>query len=957
MILEWKLLIILFSVLIGLNFIIFFMTGFIKWRSKWQFRNKEKYQSYINSLVSGDSSSIDKLTGKKRIRFLIVLQKWTKSFVLPDEVSGIIKPLIQEWHVAAVVEKKLNSKSQHNRAEGLLLVELLGHDVQLLIMEKTLVKEKSVLLKLKIIECLISLNLLHSLDIIIETMRNSSELFRKKVIHFLAPYNYQLEIWADKNRENHDDLIRRILITAASSGHQDWYFQHLMKETGSQNREIRLSAAETLFHSVYPLSALKEILDSPYDDVKELAIEKIFKHIDADDLEHLNEYLQNDNLREAIIRTLKNRTASSPELISPAFRRFKESVFPEERKAWAEILSGRISYFLFRIKSENDQSSIENLIIDVVSLGHTSQIINFLNQNRNQDLEMRLKKILKPLLIENQSFRKQCRLYLRMGIQEKWNIPEYEKEISEPKLLLKTGDKILMALLMFTVLSIPLLSYYLINRSIIPYYTAGELFVTFIFHYHYIFAYYNIVVNSIYLILIALSWSVINKQEIQWQLLDRKFLYTPGVLPPVSILAPCYNEEKTIIQNVYSLLALDYNDYEVIIIDDGSSDGTMRTLIDIFRMELWENEPDEQIPTAPVQGVYRSRDFPDLLLVSKLNGGKADALNAGINFSKGDYICSIDADSLLEPDSLQKVMARSLDHDEETVAIGGNVLPSNGSIVKEGMIREIHLPKNPYARFQTIEYLRSFISNRLGWSKLNSLLVISGAFGVFKKERILEIGGYLTGKGKLRKDTVGEDMEIVVHLYENMIRNKRPFHVDYAYNANCWTEVPENLESLVKQRDRWHRGLIEVMMYHKNILFNRKFGSIGFLAFPYFFIFELLGPFLEATGYLFLLIPFFMGLLDVQVILFMLAIAIILGILISALSLYMAEKGVLYFKGRDYLSIILTAIMENFGYRQFMSLLRPVSFFLYIFRKRDKGWEKLQRIGFLVETEEETAKT
>ena len=279
-----------------------------------------------------------------------------------------------------------------------------------------------------------------------------------------------------------------------------------------------------------------------------------------------------------------------------------------------------------------------------------------------------------------------------------------------------------------------------------------------------------------------------------------------------------------------------------------------------------------------------------------------------------------------------------------TIAVGGNIIPVNGCIVEHGGIREIHLSRNKYSRYQTIEYLRSFIAGRLGWSKLNSLMIISGAFGAFLKQDLLDIGGYMTGTGSMKKDTVGEDMELVVRLIRHHYEKGEPFSVGYSHNANCWTEVPENLPDLLKQRGRWHRGLIEILLYHRTMLLNRKFKVVGLLAFPYFFLYELLGPFWEFLGYLVLLASLFLGLLNGTIFLFMFSIIVLLGNLVSSTALLLAESDVLYFKGKEFRQSILTALRENFGYRQMISMHRVFSYVMFLFR--DRGWQKLSRKGF-----------
>ncbi len=245
----------------------------------------------------------------------------------------------------------------------------------------------------------------------------------------------------------------------------------------------------------------------------------------------------------------------------------------------------------------------------------------------------------------------------------------------------------------------------------------------------------------------------------------------------------------------------------------------------------------ESLKTRGIRALYKGKKYPELLLVDKINGGKADSLNCGINAAKGDYFVGIDSDSLLERDALLRIMGSFLDSDKEVVAAGGNIFPVNGCSVENGYISRIRLGKTPLVRFQTVEYIRSFMAGRVGWSEI-ALLIISGAFGVFKRNRVIDAHGYLTGSEVFEKDTVGEDMELVVRITRMLSEQGRDYDIKYIYNANCWTEVPESWKILTRQRDRWQRGLIDIMTYHFKMFFNKSYGPAGYIAFPYFFFFE-----------------------------------------------------------------------------------------------------------------------
>jgi len=421
-------------------------------------------------------------------------------------------------------------------------------------------------------------------------------------------------------------------------------------------------------------------------------------------------------------------------------------------------------------------------------------------------------------------------------------------------------------------------------------------------------------------------------------------LFERDLLPSISIIAPAYNEEKSIIESVTSLLNLKYPKYEVIVINDGSKDETINMLIKHFDLERKHPFFKQKIQTKPLRGVYVNKKIPNLIVIDKQNGGKADALNMGINVSKNDYVCGIDADSLLEEEALLKLMSITLDQTIEHIAIGGNIVPVNGSIVDKGKVEKNQLGKQGIVRFQTLEYLRAFTTGRIGWSKLKSLLIVSGAFGLFKRSSLEETGGYLTISGVLKKDTVGEDMELVVRLTHQALVKKKPYRVEYVHHANCYTELPSDYKSLFKQRNRWQRGLLDILSYHRRMLFNPRYKQPGLIAFPYFFIFEMIGPFIEIIGYIALIVGLILNILNPPLVILLFVATILYGIVVSLFSLFVAERKIILYSNKETLILIGVAILENFGYRQIMSIHRIISTFSAL--KESGTWGSQTRKGF-----------
>lgn len=398
---------------------------------------------------------------------------------------------------------------------------------------------------------------------------------------------------------------------------------------------------------------------------------------------------------------------------------------------------------------------------------------------------------------------------------------------------------------------------------------------------------------------------------------------------PVSILVPAFNEEKTIVENIRSLLALQYPLFEVIVINDGSHDETLKKVIEAFDLKEVTQPIRYRIKTRKVKGIYRNIDIPNLILVDKEHGGKADALNAGINISNYPVIVPVDADSVLDSDSLVRVMMPFIE-DKRTIAVGGIVRVANGTKVVEGKVINVNLPTSYLAIFQVIEYLRAFLSGRTAWDVINSVLLISGAFGAFKKDAVIEVGGY-------DKDTVGEDMELVVKLHEYFLRNKREYKIKFIPDPVCWTQVPESIKDLRSQRRRWQIGLMDSLFKHKNMLFNPKYKQVGLITLPYFWIFEMFGAVVEFLGYLLIPLSYIFGLLNAKYFMLFLTAAMLYGVLLSLGAILLEEYT---FNKYPYLNQVLKlclyGILENFGYRQMITLFRVEG--IVRFKKLKSSW-------------------
>ena len=404
---------------------------------------------------------------------------------------------------------------------------------------------------------------------------------------------------------------------------------------------------------------------------------------------------------------------------------------------------------------------------------------------------------------------------------------------------------------------------------------------------------------------------------------------------PVSIIVPAYNEGVTIEATIRSLLALDYRLYEIIVVDDGSTDDTAQVIREKFGLLPVERPVQRRIPCQPEQAIFESHAWKvPITLVSKQNGGKADALNMGINVSRYPYFLCIDADSVLQYDSLEKIVRPMLE-DVQTVAVGGAIRPCNGATIENGRVTRYRMPRSLLASMQVLEYDRSFLASRILFDKFNGNIIISGAFGLFLKSLVIAAGGY-------DQDTMGEDMELVVKLHVYCRETGRPYRIRYAPDAICWTQVPEKLRDLRKQRRRWHIGLFQSMMKHRNILANPKYGAVSFISYFYFLLYELFSPYIEIFGILTTLLAFAVDLINIPFMILFFGIYVAYTAILS-LTAFLARVHTIDMKlfFTDMLKAIGLCVVEVSFLRFVLAWVRMTALIGY--RKKKKSWGQIER--------------
>lgn len=871
--------------------------------------------------------------------FLREFSRLGDEFVVPPALREAVRREIGARRLLPRWKRALRRGDRAARMEAATFLGVHGGADAVRALVAQLGADRSLLVRLRIAHTLTTMGSVEAIPAIADTLRDSPDWYRYRLIEILMGFGSELREYVEDRLEAGD---REAVPLALAYGRRylSSSIQNAIVSEALSDGPDAAEAADVLAARYPRRLRQRDFLDHPSLEIRRRAWGALAHFPDRDTLDLLLAVMADPALSGTAAGAAAEIVRQSPGLLPHLLDSFeaelRSAAGEDSAKAAAlsVVLAARMDYFVYGGRR------IDLLIGFLVRRGRVAALASFFRANRNAEIEDSLVAVLRGVATD--ADRDALASALDPEILGKLGIPPAPPIKRRNALQIGKGAKAFLWVLAAAVLFLPPALFLLLSRGTDR--TAWEALTRYIVEYNYAFAFYSLAVNSIYLGLLGLSVAQLIAQLRLWGQTRSSFLVTERMMAPVSIIVPAYREEASIVENVRSLLSLDYPQFEIIVVCDGSPDATLERVTSAFSMERSDQAVPAKLPSAPIRGVYRCREYPYLTVVDKANGGKADALNAGINFASHDYLCCVDADSLLESDALIKIMYQAISDGGELVACGGNILPVNGCSVRLGAITRYAAPRAPLALFQTVEYLRAFLAGRLGWAFLRSLLIISGAFGVFSRRRVLEIGGYLTGEGAGKLDTVGEDMELVVRLSRHMRGRRIPFRIGYAFNANCWTEVPEDWTSLRKQRSRWHRGLLEILLYHRACAFNPKYGTMGLIGLPYFFAFEVVGPFFEIIGLAMIPLAAALGLMNPPLALLLFAATIVFGIAISTAALAISEFRVAYFSRRETMKLILFAVLENFGYRQLMSFLRVSSYFSIL--AGTSGWGSMKRKGF-----------
>ncbi len=927
-----------------------------------------------------------KLKRRKQIKFLHIQELLTKRYQFFDDIKVscslinyiknffILTQRIQLTQVALdeaynfflkkklihKLLKQLNSSNEYKRKRAITYLSLFRNKVTSKALIERLSIERKEHIKILIVNGLkrdIDKTVLKS---IITSLINSRRYYQLRVIKILKKYidqsEYDLseyfksplieikESFIELSMEIYHPSFEKPLIDTLNE-----IENHYLYEDSTLLKNIRKPRIDRLYRQT--LTALStyygfDISSNKYlahtdNEIARIAANSLIKNDDIETIKKLSSFAsltKNDKVYSDAINEMCQNNKS---LFKDVYELFKKEKDKRKKYLLSGVLSKKIDYLLLIVEDNNE---LTNLLESMVNSNYSVNIINWLNSNKDEELEENILNIIESIAEDNYEFYLELNNYLKKDIFKKMGYiqtkyPGQVKPTTEPEF---RKFRWLLVILLILTLSLPIIFFitkikFIFNSSITQILTQYLISINVWFIAYYVF------INLLYISFAIIALIEYKRQENLWEIKSEDFLYENGVVSPISILVPAYNEELNIVESIRSLLSLKYPEYEVIVVNDGSKDKTLEVITKAFDLKRVDYNVDEIIHTRLVKAVYKNKFYSNLILVDKDNGGKADALNVGINFSKYDYVCGIDADSLIESDGLLKMMSSVLDHDEITLALGGSIVPANGATVDHGLVEKYEMPKTALSRLQTIEYLRAFNTGRLAFSRLKCFLIVSGAFGLFEKRILKEIGGYLSASS-FKKNTVGEDMELVVRITKKAAESSLNYRVDYIPMARCYTEVPESFKILKSQRNRWQRGLIETLSFHRNMIFNPTYKANGLFAMPYYFIFEMVAPMLELQIYLSLIIGIIFGIFNIVYLLLLLVATCFLGMCLSMISLFVQEKYSTPLSFKDTMILILYGIFENFGWRQFISMYRTWGYFSSL--KGKHTWGHMNRVGF-----------
>jgi len=840
--------------------------------------------------------------------------------------------------------RQISSLSSYRRGRAAHYLGYLGGEPAAAALEKQLQKEKKENVKLYLIYAVCLIDNTECIPAVISAIRGTSSQFVKRTAGIMSAFpSFLITLFYKVSDKKDPDFIRFITETAYISPFRIFpqFLSGVFLDT-AYPQDVRKTAFACLMDSYPEFLDPAGFIDYENDEFERIAIEALGRKPEKKNADILLRKAIGDKNSEYILAALSSMVQFSDQIFFYILDLFNSESDRERQRLFARILSVRFEYFLPGL-SESEHGN-DLIIQELIESGKTSSLISFMNENSDVKIENRLVSIILNELAENKIVSGDFQINLKDTILQKLGLEVLSHPENDGKKRIEKIKRLPLSILLAGIIMIPVLFFIHIYISL-PSLSFKTVSAVYINKFLLCFGFYALFLDVFYFILAFLSFTGSVRERNAFSQKNDSFLFLPYMLPSVSILTPAFCEQETIIENVESLLNINYPDFEVIVINDGSTDKTLETLISYFDLKRLDVVYEQTLQTKKIRGIYKNKLIPELTVIDKVNGGKADSLNAGVNLASKEYVLGTDSDCILERNSLLKMTAPFIDEPNIVIASGGSIIPANGCVVESGAIVECHIPRGFTPKLQTLEYFRAFMTGRLGWAKLKTLMIISGAFGLFRKQEVSEVHGYLTSEEKYARDTVGEDMEILIRLVRNSRERKIPYSVLYSSQSAAWTEIPGSLKILKRQRDRWQRGLIDILLFHHKMFCNPKYGSHGMFGFPYYLIVEIIGPWFQLFSMILFAAGLIAGIISADVVLFVLAADFIIGFTLTTLSLAIGNAGKDTFPAKEQFGLLFYSFIEVLGFRFVISFFRITG---YISALRNvTGWNKFGRKGFM----------
>lgn len=909
-------------------------------------KNKRLEKNILNSFLN---KSISKVKKRDIDLFVGNYSELMDNVHMSSEEKELIKSAVKNSNFIKLNGKLLNSIFIKSRIKSTVILAFIGGKESVKLLEQRLIKEKNYIVKLYIINSLIIQDSHISDRLIYESLIEAPIWYQKRFCKLIMEYKEYFYQSLDSVIDRKEVEIKKAIIYIGSIYYDIRLKKFMLEEidsklikksykTSPKKRKNLYFTLECLAVHYHKSLDHERYLESDDINIREIAIKSLEKYGGVYSFDRVMEHVKDkevlDVVKSSILTLLEN---------DDSLTRHVSQLFIEEQNkgfldVYAYVLSYKIDYFAHRLVS-SERKKMRKIIEKIIFHNYNMGIIDYLNKNKNLEVENEIIDLLNNVFEIDGSTTKDYTLYLDMDLKRKMHLRSEGFYISPYKMKsLSTYKKIFISVLFtFTLLSMPAL-YFLININNVRLMSAAEIINGIMLDIPVYLGFYYVIINSMYIIMCVISINSSEKQKYMEKVKRKVKVFERALLPSISIIIPISNHKKYLIDGLNGYLNIKYPDYDVILVDDGSDDESFELLSDYYGLykEDFNIEKLEDYPS--IRSIYRSRKNINLVYVDKKRTGKSDCLDLGSILSDKDYVCAADIDGVMDQDYLYKMASRTNDEEEETVAVLGNIVPINDCEKVKGCIYKYNLPRTLIGKLQYIDLFRNYINLKIARGSMNNILMPAGSFCLFKRDKLMDIGGYRGYEFEFKSDTNKEDLDIMYRLIKHMHDNLLPYRISYNSFGNYYRVLPDNILTLRKLRRRWQREYLDAVITHSDMLLNPNYGLTGEFNSVFNLILEVLAPLFEIFALCILIIVAISGKLSLDVGVFVLF-GITLGTIASVLPICMINSESEKSSILDVFKLVLLSVISTFGYMQIVRAFK-ISDVIGAVRKHDGYYQK-----------------